>query len=118
MKLSRKKIALILLVIISFAIVAWYFYSLNSSYEIKLVQGEEYTMFIGFQQYKFLLKGLSHWQYGEQLVTLTVTSGNDTVTREIGRPSLAVGKTYKFLDLEVNVKEDLVDGLRVVLRKW
>jgi hypothetical protein len=118
MKLGRKKIALVLLVIVSCAIVAWYFYSMNSSYEMKLVKGEEYTMFIGFQQYRFLLIGLSHWQSGEQFVQLTVTSGNNTATREIGRPSSAVGNTYKFLDLEVNIKEKLVDGLRIVVRKW
>lgn len=118
MQLGRKKIALIVLVVISCVIIAWYFYSLNTSYEIKILKGEEYSMFIGFQQYKFLLKNAGVREHGEWHVMLTVTSGNDTETRGIGRPSLAVGNTYKFLDLEVYIKEDLVDGLRIVVRKW
>lgn len=118
MELGRKRIALIVIVVISCGIAAWYFYSLTSSYEMKLLKGEEYTIYIGFQQYKFLLKNTGTRSYGEWHVALTVTTGNDTETRAIGRPSLAVGDTYKFLDLEVYIKENLVDGLRIVVRKW
>jgi len=115
---NRKIITVLVVVIVLIITGAWYYYSVTSSYEIKLIKNEEYTLWIGFQQYKFSLIGTYGYYSGQQMFDLKVTSGNSTETRCIGTLSQNVGNTYKFLDLEVYKKEALVDGIRIVVRKW
>jgi len=111
---SRKVTAIIVIVIALSLIGVGYYHSVTTAYEIKLITGEMYVLRIGWQPYI-----LEHSVfYGSKQAFLTITSGIYSETRNIGFLTASVGKTFKFLDLEVYIEEALVDGIRIIVRKW
>jgi len=129
---NRKIITILVIVIVLSLTGVWYYHSVTTSYELKLIKNEEYILWIGFQQYtfkfgegKFYDPSLPDVGWYTIDNCLTVSCGNSTETKFLGWTlEYAVGS--KILDLEILEAESTsiktatgyVEGLRIVVRKW